>query len=527
MTLTPPMLPLEPGPAVRAAQYVRMSTDYQQYSTDHQIAAIAAYAAQHNLTIVRTYEDEGRSGLRIDSRQGLKDLIGDVVLGRAEFDLILVYDVSRWGRFQDADESAHYEFICKQAGVRVEYCTEEFKNDGSVMSSVIKNLKRVMAGEYSRELSNKVFAGQCRLVKLGFRQGGSPGYGLRRQLIDENSNPKGLLDRGQRKHLQTDRVLLQPGPEHELALVREVFRQCVLEHKTDTQIARELNQEGLKNRLGHPWTSQSIRYLLSNESYIGTNVYNRKTCRLCAAMRNNSPSAWIRATGMFPPIVDPDLFWRAQQVKKHRRVYLSNREMLARLSSLLREKGRLSAGIIDDADDLPHHTTYIARFGNLRNAYKLIEHNPKCNFHSVDGGIALNAAIAKFANDMITKIEGAGGAANFDKASRILTINGALTISVYIARCLRAEGGWLRWIVNRRANLHGDWIIALRMDVACQNAIDYLLLPVAGFPKQRAEFSHHHQARLDCCRFDTVDGLIAALWQSPRITFARGRPPKT
>ena len=60
-------------------------------------------------------------GLRIDGRQGLKDLIADVVLGRADFDHILVYDVSRWGRFQDADESAHYEFICKQAGVRVEY----------------------------------------------------------------------------------------------------------------------------------------------------------------------------------------------------------------------------------------------------------------------------------------------------------------------------------------------------------------------------------------------------------------------
>jgi predicted site-specific integrase-resolvase len=87
----------------RAAQYVRMSTDYQQYSTANQVDAIAAYAAQHDLTIVRTYKDDGRSGLRIDGRQGLKDLIADVVLGRADFDRILVFDVSRWGRFQDTD----------------------------------------------------------------------------------------------------------------------------------------------------------------------------------------------------------------------------------------------------------------------------------------------------------------------------------------------------------------------------------------------------------------------------------------
>ena len=50
-----------------------------------------------------------------------------------------------------------------------------------------------MAGEYSRELSVKVFAGQCRLIALGFRQGGPAGYGLRRQLVDRDRNPKALL----------------------------------------------------------------------------------------------------------------------------------------------------------------------------------------------------------------------------------------------------------------------------------------------------------------------------------------------
>jgi DNA invertase Pin-like site-specific DNA recombinase len=66
-------------------------------------------------------------------------------------------------------------------------------------SSVLKTLKRSMAAEYSRELSVKVFSGQCRLIELAFRQGGPAGYGLRRQLIDRDRNPKGLL--GQRKSL--------------------------------------------------------------------------------------------------------------------------------------------------------------------------------------------------------------------------------------------------------------------------------------------------------------------------------------
>ena len=181
---------------IRAAEYVRMSTEHQKYSTENQGEIIRRYAEQRGFTIVRTYEDSGKSGLRIDGRDALKRLIDDVRGGAADFSAILVYDVSRWGRFQDADESAYYEFICKEAGITVHYCAEQFENDGSLSSTIIKSMKRAMAGEYSRELSAKVFTGQCRLIGLGFRQGGMAGYGLRRQLIDEHRQPKGELPIG-------------------------------------------------------------------------------------------------------------------------------------------------------------------------------------------------------------------------------------------------------------------------------------------------------------------------------------------
>src|SRR5262249_26729494 len=140
------------------SQYLRMSTDMQQYSTRNQSDAIALYVIARGLTIVRTYEDAGKSGLRIDGRDALKRLIDDVQSKRADFETILVYDVSRWGRFQDCDESAHYEFICKEAGVAVEYCAEQFQNDGSLLATIAKNIKRAMAAEFSRELSVKVSA---------------------------------------------------------------------------------------------------------------------------------------------------------------------------------------------------------------------------------------------------------------------------------------------------------------------------------------------------------------------------------
>ncbi|MDU1809520.1 MAG: recombinase family protein, partial [Bradyrhizobium sp.] len=289
---------LEAAEPLRAVAYVRMSTDRQIYSTANQIDAIAAYAARKNIAILRTYKDDGKSGLLLDRRPALKSLLGDVMLGKADFDCILVYDISRWGRFQNSDESAHYEFICKEAGVRVEYCAEEFSNDGSLLSNVMKSLKRAMAAEYSRELSTKVFAAQCRLIEKGFRQGGTASYGLRRLLLDQNGQSKGRLEPGQRKYTQSDRVILQPGPESELAVVREMFHQFV-EGKSESLIARELNQEGILNRRGYPWTHQSVRYVLNNENYTGVNVYNRKTCRLASKLRNNSPSQWIKAPCAF------------------------------------------------------------------------------------------------------------------------------------------------------------------------------------------------------------------------------------
>ena len=190
----------------RAVEYVRMSTEHQQYSTENQSDRIREYAARRGIDIVRTYADAGKSGLRIDGRHSLQKLIRDVESGTADFQVILVYDVSRWGRFQDADESAYYEYICKRAGIQVVYCAEQFENDGSPVSTIVKGVKRAMAGEYSRELSAKVFAGQCRLIELGYRQGGPAGYGLRRVLIDQRGSIKAELSRGEHKSLQTDRA---------------------------------------------------------------------------------------------------------------------------------------------------------------------------------------------------------------------------------------------------------------------------------------------------------------------------------
>ena len=97
-----------------------------------------------------------------------------------------------------------------------------------------------MAGEYSRELSNKVFRGQCRPIQLGYRQGGPSGYGLRRMLVDQNGTRKGVLKRGEHKSLQSDRVILVPGSDEETAVVRRIYRMLNNEGLKELEIAERL-----------------------------------------------------------------------------------------------------------------------------------------------------------------------------------------------------------------------------------------------------------------------------------------------
>ena len=243
-----------------------MSTEHQQYSTENQSEVIRQYSENRGMAIVRTYTDAGKSGLRIEGRDALKQLIHDVENGKADFSDILVYDVSRWGRFQDADESAYYEYLCRRAKIDVHYCAEQFENDGSPVSTIVKGVKRAMAGEYSRELSAKVFIGQCRLIELGFRQGGPPGFGLRRMLRDQSGQQKGPLARGEQKSIQTDRVILIPGPPEEVEAVRWMYRLFVEEGKVESEIAALLNEKGLRTDLDRPWSRGTVHQRMPGRS---------------------------------------------------------------------------------------------------------------------------------------------------------------------------------------------------------------------------------------------------------------------
>jgi len=414
---------------VPAAQYVRMSTEHQQYSTENQADVLREYARKRNIQIVRTFTDAGKSGLRIDGRDGLRQLIDVVQAGRADFKMILVYDVSRWGRFQDTDESAYYEYLCKRAGIDVHYCAEQFENDGGPAATIIKSVKRVMAAEYSRELSSKVFKGQCKLVELGFRQGGAAGYGLRRLLIDQAGKPKAELQPGEQKSLQTDRVLLVPGPDDERAIVRRIYKRFVHESLSEAEIADELSRGGVAGERGRPWTRGMIHQVLTNEKYVGNNVYNRISYKLKKKRVRNPPAMWVRCDAAFEAVVDHADFVAAQAIilERHRRI--SDADLLDRLRKLAQRHGRLSGLLIDETDGMPSSSAYRSRFGSLLRAYQLVAYTPERDVAFVEINRRLRQLYPGILEEVVRSLEKRGGTVVRDAKTDLLVINGMLSVS--------------------------------------------------------------------------------------------------
>jgi DNA invertase Pin-like site-specific DNA recombinase len=470
---------------VPAAQYLRMSTEHQQYSLENQSVAIQLYAESHGFEVIQTYSDAAKSGLVLKYRAGLRQLLQDVVSGRATYRAILVYDVSRWGRFQDTDESAHYEFLCKSAGVPVHYCAEQFANDGSLPSLIMKALKRTMAGEYSRELSEKVFAGQKRLTLNGFKTGGTPGYGLRRMLVSASGVRKQQLAFGERKSIATDRVILVPGPSDEVQSVRDMYRMHIEEKRSCAAIARILNKKGVPFPGHAKWTYYHVGTILTHPKYAGFAVFGRISKKLHTPEVKMPQSEWIMKAGAFDPIVDPATFQASLKAYQDHKYKKTDQEMLDDLRQLLAAHGRLSYTMVKNAPGFMVPRTYYQRFGTLKNAFRLVGYDNPRNFEIARSrnhtrtlrDELMQRIVATFPNEVsIVRRSGRW-------RSRLLLYK-RFMVSVLISRTDRVWKDTRNWVIEPVSRERRFPTLVARLDKSNQTIMDMYVFPKIDRPRK-------------------------------------------
>jgi DNA invertase Pin-like site-specific DNA recombinase len=479
----------------RAAQYLRMSTEHQQYSLDNQASAISIYASQKACEVVKTYIDAAKSGLTLRKRDGLKQLLEDVVAGNCWFEVILVYDVSRWGRFQDADEAAHYEFLCKSSGIPIEYCAETFSNETGITASLMKALKRSMAGEYSRELSVKVKQAHERLAKLGYKQGGMPGYGLRRMLIpSDTSRPTRLLLPGERKGL-TDHVILVPGPGDEVLVIKDIFRLFVIERLSLKAIARELNRKGLSFVAGSKWDHMHVRRILTGHKYVGCHVYGKSTQALFTPTKRVPKEQWVVAPNAFSPLIDMDLFDKAQQRIASFTCNKTDEQVLEDVRRLWKTEGRLSREVIENCRWVSP-STIAKRFGGLLRLYAALGYDHREKYYDRDLRQLILSAREQFYRDVCRifgdKVAVVARGGNWAPILKLVKPN--LELSVAIARHFKTVSGGTRWVLS--PNKHEQHLVKILVRLAKGNKRIHDVRIFEEFPSVRTMMIRPRDPRL-------------------------------
>jgi len=297
------------------AYYRHSAEDKQENSVPIQREQAEQFSLTHNIELIHEEADEGVSGLT-EHRPGFQRLISDWILrlDAPLFDYVIVYDVSRWGRFQDPNQAAYYEYLCTKKGVRVIYIDRGFpKAEEDLSNNLITNIDRYMAAQYSRVLSTKVFHGSVKVSQAGYSAGGMAPYGLARLLLDENKKPIGILKRGEHKVISNQRVTYVPANDDTTKTVKQIFNLLTKSWRTPKEIAEVLNSEGKVSVTGRPWDRDKVVRILTNQTYTGSMVYNKTWGRLKQKKRVNPKTDWVICPNAFEAVIKPEQFARAQE----------------------------------------------------------------------------------------------------------------------------------------------------------------------------------------------------------------------
>lgn len=224
-----------------AVVYARYSSHSQgEQSIEGQLAKAHEFAASHGYNIIHEYIDRAQSG-RTDNRAEFQQMLKDTA--KKNFTVIICWKVDRFGR--NREEIAVNKIKCKKNGVRVEYVAENIPNtpEGVILESVMEGL----AEYYSLQLSQNIKRGQMMSMEKCQSIGKRPlGYAVdeqKRFIIDPETAP----------------------------IVRMIFDLYAKGH-TAPEVAKILNEKGLRTRSGHLFKTNTILTILRNERYTGVYI---------------------------------------------------------------------------------------------------------------------------------------------------------------------------------------------------------------------------------------------------------------
>ncbi|MBK6008726.1 recombinase family protein [Ramlibacter ginsenosidimutans] len=449
----------------RAVQYIRMSTDSQDLSPEMQQGAIAAYAGQHGIAVVQTYLDAGKSGLTLEKRPAMRRLLLDVTKPDRTFSMVLVYDVSRWGRFQDTDASAYYEYHCRLHGCQVHYVQEPFGSPDSPLATLFKGMKRAMAAEFSRELAVKTTAGHAAAMQRGFQLGTMPCVGFARVAVSKMDGSQRRLRSDEHKSGPREHVKWVLGPQPERAAVRRIFQLYATTEPSVVALARRIEREGIRTADGRCITEWMLYSFLRSESVLGNFLWGRAKNK---KRRAEGDPRFTRMPGIMEPLVPRELFDAVQaKLNRRRHVIFSREALVDRLRAALVEAPKLRALQLE-VHGCPCRSTYLKNFGSIRAAWAAAGAVYPCGAEGIDQAAAQRSASvgARICNAAHAFLRQAGVDCQQhtrpDRRGQTLLINGDTVLRLQVI-WQRSRDDLQQWEIRRVYKEHFDWILVVRI----------------------------------------------------------------
>lgn len=227
------------------ATYLRMSDDSQATSIRDQRSAIAEFCRRNGHTIVAEYVDHGISGDDTDRRREFQRMIRDAAESRCGFRAIVVWDLSRFGRF-DMLEAGYWMTPLRRSGIDVITLDKGKINWHDFAGRLVWGVEQEGKHAYLRDLARGVVRGSTSVALRGLYCGGPVATGY---TVDGSGR-------------------LIVGSDDAVALVRSIF-DSFASGLSLRGVAEKLNGAGIPSPCGKKWSSETVRAMLRNRTYLG------------------------------------------------------------------------------------------------------------------------------------------------------------------------------------------------------------------------------------------------------------------
>ena len=132
------------------------------------------------------------------------------------------------------------------------------------------------------------------------------------------------------------------------------------------------------------------------------------------------------------------------------------------------------------------------------------------HYHRSTEFLEINRRLRQLHPEIVSRTEHTiaelGGHITRDPKTDLLTLNDELVISLVLARCQTAANGHQRWRIRfDPAKFDPDITVAIRLDAANTQELDYYLLPRLDLPEQEIRVSNKNSADFECFRFDDLN----------------------